>query len=267
MIKANRAAPSPAQVIQEVDDLVARHHGLRPLKTRLLNHHQNYERTHRRCPTTKDANLTTLKDKYPKIRSTILELFLSNETEGSCVFCGRISGDRLDHFHPKEHVPQYSLVSANLFWCCNACNEKKGDRLPLSDLKLFHPLFERLFRNRTVLFDVKLRKLLLDRSGDLILGLEVAPLETLSDYAKRRVRFILKELGIKDRVANRVDKQIRSFYQTVRSERRKRPSFWLRSCVARASAESRNSGNYTDYFAYRILSQERVLAQLLGQRN
>lgn len=70
---------------------------------------------------------------------------LFEECEGQCPFCGIGEPSTIEHYAPKEHYPQFSVFTLNLFPCCPTCNSKKGMRLidKSSDLRLFfHPYFD-----------------------------------------------------------------------------------------------------------------------------
>lgn len=55
---------------------------------------------------------------------------LLNAAKDSCPFCGGIGTPRnLDHFLPKSHFPEFSILPNNLVPCCRDCNmEGKGSQ-------------------------------------------------------------------------------------------------------------------------------------------
>lgn len=62
-----------------------------------------------------------------------------------CPFCGGIGRPRnLDHFLPKAHFPQFSVLSANLIPCCRDCNmDGKGEGYADNEEEqLLHPYLD-----------------------------------------------------------------------------------------------------------------------------
>lgn len=61
---------------------------------------------------------------------------LRREFENKCVYCRMpdvLKGYEsfgVDHYRPKRHFPLLSTVYSNLFYCCNACNSRKGEYWP-----------------------------------------------------------------------------------------------------------------------------------------
>jgi 5-methylcytosine-specific restriction endonuclease McrA len=59
--------------------------------------------------------------------------YLRADFGGQCVYCrmpDSIIGTQqfgADHYRPKLQFPHLAAVYANLFYCCNACNSRKGD--------------------------------------------------------------------------------------------------------------------------------------------
>lgn len=62
--------------------------------------------------------------------------FLREEFERKCVYCrmpDTMPGKRTfgaDHYRPKKHFPQLVATYTNLFYCCSACNSRKGSYWP-----------------------------------------------------------------------------------------------------------------------------------------
>lgn len=60
-----------------------------------------------------------------------------------CPYCSVQTIRTVDHFLPKSHLPQYSIMPVNLVAACRSCNTEKdavhGDTL---EEQLFHPYFE-----------------------------------------------------------------------------------------------------------------------------
>ncbi|WP_299123125.1 hypothetical protein [uncultured Tenacibaculum sp.] len=47
-----------------------------------------------------------------------------------CLYCGIGEIDQIDHFLPKEHFPEFSILHKNLIPICGKCNEIKGSKIP-----------------------------------------------------------------------------------------------------------------------------------------
>lgn len=88
---------------------------------------------------------------YPKLRhSRVLnppnyasygryKPFLREEFERKCVYCrmpDTMRGEQgygADHYRPKKLFPELAATYANLFYCCNPCNSRKGGYWPDGD--------------------------------------------------------------------------------------------------------------------------------------
>ena len=46
-----------------------------------------------------------------------------------CASCGLSETSELDHYLPKEHYPEFSILSSNLVPCCSNCNRRKSEKL------------------------------------------------------------------------------------------------------------------------------------------
>ena len=62
--------------------------------------------------------------------------FLQSEFQRKCVYCRMpdsmtdYSHFGVDHYRPKKRFPGQVTAYANLFYCCNPCNRRKGDYWP-----------------------------------------------------------------------------------------------------------------------------------------
>lgn len=62
--------------------------------------------------------------------------FLRDEFERKCVYCRMPDTMRgqdnfgTDHYRPKKRFPHLATTYSNLFYCCNACNSRKGNYWP-----------------------------------------------------------------------------------------------------------------------------------------
>jgi hypothetical protein len=66
---------------------------------------------------------------------------LRAEFEARCVYCrvpDGIQGDAafgVDHYRPKHRFPALQVEYLNLYYCCNACNSRKGGYWPAPDVE------------------------------------------------------------------------------------------------------------------------------------
>lgn len=70
---------------------------------------------------------------------------IKNSAKESCPFCGGIGTPKnVDHFLPKAHFPQFSVLPMNLVPACRDCNmESKGHGFStLEEEQVIHPYFE-----------------------------------------------------------------------------------------------------------------------------
>lgn len=61
---------------------------------------------------------------------------------GCCLSCGIGDPDEIDHFLPKEHFPEFSILHKNLIPICGTCNQIKGENIPGNIKDYFHPMFD-----------------------------------------------------------------------------------------------------------------------------
>lgn len=61
--------------------------------------------------------------------------FLLSLFRRQCAYCNMVSSVwQIDHFRPQSKFPKLLNVWSNLYYCCPACNTRKGDRWPTKDL-------------------------------------------------------------------------------------------------------------------------------------
>jgi uncharacterized protein (TIGR02646 family) len=69
----------------------------------------------------------------------LIEPHLAKMTNNHCAFCDifplRQSGATIEHFRPKTKFPYLSHRWENLFYCCHACQQCKGEKFDESLLK------------------------------------------------------------------------------------------------------------------------------------
>ncbi|MEV5006890.1 HNH endonuclease signature motif containing protein [Streptomyces sp. NPDC055692] len=84
------------------------------------------------------------------LRNSIFLTALSRNSQ--CPLCERAQVCALDHFLPKNHFPEYSILADNLIPVCERCNRLKGDECDRTDgLLMFHAYFDE-FPDEEILF-------------------------------------------------------------------------------------------------------------------
>ena len=84
------------------------------------------------------------------LRNSIFLTALSRNSR--CPLCERAQVCALDHFLPKNHFPEYSILADNLIPVCERCNRLKGDECDRTDgLLMFHAYFDD-FPDKEILF-------------------------------------------------------------------------------------------------------------------
>ena len=73
---------------------------------------------------------------------------------GCCMSCGIGDPDEIDHFLPKEHFPEFSILHKNLIPICGTCNQIKGENIPGEHKDYFHPMFDDLPNERFINCDI-----------------------------------------------------------------------------------------------------------------
>lgn len=84
---------------------------------------------------------STLKDKpsgprdrlYARIRAL---------AHGKCPYCTVNSVETLDHYLPKEHYPEFSILTLNLVPSCTRCNRPRPFKTQRGERSLVHPYFD-----------------------------------------------------------------------------------------------------------------------------
>ncbi|MDW6060502.1 HNH endonuclease signature motif containing protein [Streptomyces sp. FXJ1.4098] len=75
------------------------------------------------------------------LRNSIFRTALSRNSR--CPLCERAQVCALDHFLPKNHFPEYSILADNLIPVCERCNRLKGDECDTAGgLLMFHAYFD-----------------------------------------------------------------------------------------------------------------------------
>lgn len=59
-----------------------------------------------------------------------------------CPYCGLGEFDEIDHYLPKEHFPEYSILHKNLIPICGKCNKTKGEKIPGQGFDCLHLVYD-----------------------------------------------------------------------------------------------------------------------------
>ncbi|MCB6184218.1 hypothetical protein LIN78_11740 [Leeia sp. TBRC 13508] len=63
-----------------------------------------------------------------------------------CPLCGSPNPSQLEHYLPRAHYPEFTLLSWNLVPTCAICNPKRGHHAhaPMEEMTLVHPYYEEM---------------------------------------------------------------------------------------------------------------------------
>jgi 5-methylcytosine-specific restriction endonuclease McrA len=79
-------------------------------------------------------------------RTTMLTALLEQiqPNPNLCPYCLLRQPTSLDHFLPKDHFPEFSVLAWNLVYVCDPCNRKKGNRFVGTPREVINPYFDTL---------------------------------------------------------------------------------------------------------------------------
>ena len=124
---------------------------------------------------------------------------LDPKHDSRCIYCGIGEFEEIDHFLPKEHFPEFSILFKNLIPICGSCNKIKGQKIPGENIDFLHltydilPLEEYLnlditFNNKIPILNFTVKN---NYSGTLIEN-HINVLKLTSRYNKKGVQYILR---------------------------------------------------------------------------
>lgn len=137
---------------------------------------------------------------------------IKNSAKESCPFCGGIGTPKnVDHFLPKAHFPQFSVLPFNLVPACRDCNmESKGHGYAIKEEEqIIHPYFEaaHFFNEQWIFANYSAG------TGDDDPGFFeycVVPPVTWSETDKKRVAKYFKDFDLATRYATQAAKHLKT---------------------------------------------------------
>ncbi|MFI8896403.1 HNH endonuclease [Streptomyces paradoxus] len=124
------------------------------------------------------------------LRNSIFLTALSQNSR--CPLCERAQVCALDHFLPKNHFPEYSILADNLIPVCERCNRLKGDECDRAGgLLMFHAYFDE-FPDEEILFT----QIDIDKTVSIRYFLRHS--DGIDDFTFKRVEKQFETLGLFD---------------------------------------------------------------------
>lgn len=141
-----------------------------------------------------------------------------NSAQDKCPFCGGIGTPRnLDHFLPKAHYPQYSVLPSNLVPSCRDCNmEGKGKNFATSaEKQIIQPYLDnQIFFIDQWIFAVYVA---VDGGEPGVFEYYVSPPEGWPEVDKQRARTHFEEFDLAKRYATKAAEQLGTVLGQIRS--------------------------------------------------
>ncbi len=132
---------------------------------------------------------------------------LLNAAQEQCPFCGGIGTPRnLDHFLPKTHFPQFSVLPHNLIPSCRDCNmDGKGQEFATNEEdQIIHP-----YADKDIFFSEQWIFATYPQSNGTF-EYSALPPDNWSDVDKARVRKHFKDFNLANRYRNKAAQQLRT---------------------------------------------------------
>lgn len=144
---------------------------------------------------------------------------LRNDNAGElCPYCGGPECGSLDHYYPKNLVPQFAICPDNLIPSCYNCNKIKDETIPVDNNQRFWHAYYDNFLNRIII------EIILVKYGDIIL-FEIQAHSDLLQREKDIVNYHINQLNIKRRLHSHIRSEINGHKDQIRRD--------LRSKIAR----------------------------------
>lgn len=152
-----------------------------------------------------DADKNTLLTLYNSLTKTaqiVIQIVVDNlnpKHESKCLFCGIGECDEMDHYLPKEHFPEYSILFKNLLPICGKCNKKKGQKIPGDSLDYLHLTYDKISIDDYLEIDFRINpgsspiinyKIL--NTAKPIIENHINALNLIKRYNKKGVQYILR---------------------------------------------------------------------------
>ncbi|QRA41253.1 HNH endonuclease [Chryseobacterium cucumeris] len=137
------------------------------------------------------------------IRSIIDNLDAKHDSR--CLYCGIGEYEEIDHYLPKEHFPEYSILFKNLIPICGKCNKIKGDKIPGTTIDYLHMTYDIIpleqYLSLDITFNIKTPILNFNiktkYNGSLIEN-HIVSLKLIERYNKKGVQYILRIKALYD---------------------------------------------------------------------
>ncbi|WP_419240483.1 hypothetical protein [Photobacterium leiognathi] len=179
--KIKRLSPFIKNAYSDYDKIINHYHQ-EPTPSRLIKHKNTIEEFYTLPPVSIEKELS-------KIRKRKLS---------QCPFCGRPCKPRiLDHFIPKSHWPEFSILRNNLVNQCSSCSSKKWNHYYCNTdkkAKFIHPYYSSLLKkvNFKFHFDTSSCSNIIGATIDL----KIIISRSVCGRSRRRIRKHLDELDI-----------------------------------------------------------------------
>lgn len=212
-----------------------------------------------------DESLRAIEDLYHSNSGKLKKLYFSGMTTlgDFCVYCGKYQPGELDHFFSLSKSPQYGIVKLNLVWACPTCNSSKGNECPVDQLKLFHPVLDKIYINNFFLFELKCKNLFKDDQGVIFSQLKFLPCQKVSKMIQSQISKSVLRLGIKERLIERVlEEQKWVIADEVLSRLSELKDSEIADLLKKDAHKKFNQKKYDEYFARITLANVRSIKRI-----
>lgn len=149
----------------------------------------------------KKNSLLSLYNSQTKTAQSVIQTIVDNlnpKHDSKCLFCGIGEYEEIDHYLPKEHFPQYSILFKNLLPICGKCNKKKSDNIPGEKHDYLHLVYDIIpldnyikldikFNGKTPILDFKI-----NNSCSSLIKKHIQALNLIPRYNKKGLQYILR---------------------------------------------------------------------------
>lgn len=91
------------------------------------------------------SNLQSLYNSKTSTAKKVIQSIIDNldpKHDSRCLYCGIGEFEEIDHFLPKEHFPEFSILFKNLIPICGSCNKIKGQKTPGENIDFLHLTYD-----------------------------------------------------------------------------------------------------------------------------
>lgn len=207
--------------------------GLNNLKSIILRSYNNFsfiENNKRINPSRYSSDekktLQSLYGSQTKTAKEIIKSIIDNldaKHDSKCLYCGIGECEEIDHYLPKEHFPEYSILFKNLIPICGKCNKIKGENIPGKSIDYLHMTYDIIpleqYLSLDITFNIKTPILNFyistEYSGSLIES-HINSLKLIERYNKKGVQYILRIKALYDQYGEKyaIDELDRNYLET-----------------------------------------------------